>query len=108
MAEPRAHVPHPRGHDARDASGAHQLVEEDVRDGADEGQVPASLADQLVTSGEGNGRLERGAHAHHAAIGNEAGHRFPHGHELGLGHPAILLRLGARWDRLGGDMVLVT
>ena len=96
VAEAGADIADPRGDDAADASGADELVEQHVGDGADQREVPAPLADQLVTGGERDGRLERGAHADRGAVGDEAGDGLLHRHQLASSHPRILHVGGGR------------
>jgi hypothetical protein len=75
VAEAGGDVAHPRSDDALDAPGADQLVEEHVRDRADQGQPTHPLPDQLVAEREGDRRLElqaerdRGAGGHVRADG---------------------------------------
>jgi len=92
VAEAGAYVAHPRRDDSADAATADELVEEDVRDGADQGEPAPALADQLVAGRERDQRLQRRAQADRGAVGDEAGDGIPHGHELGPGHPRILTR----------------
>ena len=73
-------------------AGADEQIEEDVGDRTDQGEVAAPLPDQLVAGGVGDRGFQRRAHAHGAAVGDEAGDRLPQRQELGHGHPGILTR----------------
>ena len=90
VAEARAHVSHPRRDHPAHASRPDELVEQHVRDGADESQVPSPLADQLVAGRERDQGLDGGVQADRRAVGDEAGDGFPHGDELGRRHAIIL------------------
>jgi hypothetical protein len=82
VAKPLADVADPRRNHPRDATRADQLVEEDVGDRADEGEVALALADQLVTGGEGNQRLQRTAERDLCAIRHEPRDRLVQRHQL--------------------------
>src|SRR2546428_5861094 len=83
VREPGGHVADPRRHDLRYAPRADELVEEDVRDRADEREVAPTLTDQLVTGTEWDRRLERATHRDGRTVGHEARDRLAHGHDLG-------------------------
>src|SRR5262249_45244149 len=75
VADPGRH--HPAG-----AAGRDELVEADVGDGADEREVAAALADQLVGGGEGNEALQRGAQGHDTPIRDVPAHRLDQRQDL--------------------------
>jgi hypothetical protein len=58
VAEPGGDIAHPGRLDATNAAGADELIEEDVRDGADQGEAAPSLANELVAGLEGDESLE--------------------------------------------------
>ena len=69
-------VADPGRHHAARAAGGEELVEADVGDRADEGQVTPALADQLVGGGEGDQALERRPQHHGRAVGDVPAHRL--------------------------------
>src|SRR6185312_9003383 len=73
VAQALADVADPGGDDTAHAAGADQLVEEDVGDRADQREVAAALADDLVAGGEGNQRLQRQAERYAGAVWHVAG-----------------------------------
>ncbi len=86
VAEAGADVTHPGSADLAHTAGADQLIEQHVRDRADQLEVSAPLADQLVAGGERNERFERHAHGHASAVWNVS--------LDGLGHGAHAAHLG--------------
>src|SRR5271170_918489 len=66
------HVSNPRGHHARNAACADQLVEENIGNGADESEVAAALANEFMAGGERNHLLELRAEKHNGARWNMA------------------------------------
>ena len=85
VAETLGHVADPGGGDAAHAPGADELVEQGIRDGPDQLEVPPALPDHLVPGGEGDERLEGGAHCHGGAIGHVSLDGLPHRHDF-AGH----------------------
>src|SRR5262245_55120145 len=82
MAESFADVADPGRDDATDTARADQLIEKDVGDGADQRQIAAALADQLVSSGKGNQRLQRAAKRDARAVRHKALNRLAQREQL--------------------------
>ena len=82
MAESLRDIAHPGGGDAAHAACSDELIEQGVRDGADQFEVPTSKADHLVPYREGDERLERGSERDRRAIGDETVDGLRHRHHL--------------------------
>ena len=89
-------VADPGGHDVADTAGGDQLIEADVGDRPDEGQVAAALSDQLVGGGERDEALERRPERDAGAVGHMAPHRLRHRHDLRWGQTLPCGHSGAR------------
>jgi pilus assembly protein Flp/PilA len=85
VAKPLGDVANPGCRHPPHAAGAHQLVEERVRDGGDQLEVTPALADDLVAGGEGDQRFQRAAHRDRHPVAHMALDGRSHGHQLGQG-----------------------
>src|SRR6266704_4038109 len=76
------YVAYPGGDDFLNASGADQLIEESVGNGADQGQVAFGLTDDFVAGGKGDHLLHLQAERDGRTIGDELGDGVMHGAEF--------------------------
>ena len=84
-----AGVAEPREDELAGHAGADHLVVDDVRRHADERQVAAALADDLVAGGEAD-EVREALDGDAVAIANQRRDRIAHAGHLGGGHAAIL------------------
>ncbi len=87
-----ADIAHPGGGDAGDTASADHLIKEDIGNRPDQRKIAASLADDFMSGGEGNQRLQRKPQRNAAAIGHVPRNCVAHAEELIAHLVAFFLR----------------
>ena len=76
------HVAHPGSDHFFDATGANQLIKQNVRDRSDQSEVTFFLAGDLVSGGKWNHLLQLQAECDAGTVGHEVGDRRTHCEKL--------------------------
>src|SRR4029077_3991625 len=84
VTEAGADVARPGCADPSDAARPDELIEQNIRDRSDEGEVASALPDDLVTCGERDERFKSETEGHGRTVGHTLTDGFGHRHEFGL------------------------